>query len=181
MQIDQSLPKYVNVSIKMEDSKSYTNLQRSGSSDEKANYRPISVLPVLSKIFEKHIAQHLYNHLKDNELLHRLQSGFRKSFSTETALLRLIDQLFFDLDHNNVTGLVFVDYKKAFDLIDHGLLLKKLESYGLTERDFKPDQNYLSGRSQFVSLDGFQSVARKVTCGVPQGVCPWPPFIYCVY
>ena len=143
--------------------------KRNGSRDEKANYRPISVLPVLSKILEKHIAQHLYNHLKDNELLHRLQSGFRKSFSTETAFLRLVDQLFFDLDHNNVTGLVFVDYKKAFDLIDHGLLLKKLESYGLTERDLNLIKNYLSGRSQFVSIDGFQSVARKVTCGVSQG------------
>ena len=71
--------------------------KRNCSRDDKANYRPILVLLVLSKIFEKHIAQHLYNQLKDNELLHRLQSGFRKSFSTETALLRLIDQLFFDL------------------------------------------------------------------------------------
>ena len=64
---------------------------------------------------------------------------------------------------------LFSNYKKAFDLIDHGLLLKKLERYGLTERDLNLIKNYLSGRSQFVSIDGFQSVARKVTCGVPQG------------
>ena len=62
-----------------------------------------------------------------------------------------------------------MDYKKAFDLIDHGLLLKKLESYGMSERGLDLIKNYLSRHSQFVSIDQFQSVARKVICGVPQG------------
>ena len=85
-----------------------------GNRDDKNNYRLITVLPILSKLLEKHIC-----------LLHRFQSGFRKFNSTETALIRLVDQLLFDLDKNRASGLVFIDYKKAFDLIDHGLLLEK--------------------------------------------------------
>ena len=70
-------------------------------------------------------------------MFHKLQSGFRKSHSTETALIRLVDQLFFDLDENKVTGLVFIDYKKAFDLINHDILLAKLRGYDIGERDLK--------------------------------------------
>ena len=68
------------------------------------------VLPILSKLFEKHICEHLHNFLKDKALLHQLQSGFCKSHSTETTLVCLVDQLLFDLDRNKVFGLVFVDY-----------------------------------------------------------------------
>ena len=70
-------------------------------------------------------------------MFHKLQSGFRKSHSTETVLIRLVDQLFFDLDENKVTGLVFIDYKKAFDLINHDILLAKLRGYDIGERDLK--------------------------------------------
>ena len=84
------------------------------------------MLPILSKLFYKHICDHLYDFLEENALLHHLQSGFRKFHSTETALIRLIDELHLDLDKNSATGLVFIDYKKASDLIDHGFLLTKL-------------------------------------------------------
>ena len=92
----------------------------------KNNYCPISVLPLLSKIFEKHVHQALYSYMRNNNLLYTLQSGFRRSYSTETALIRLTDQLLSDMDKDQVSGLVFVDYKKAFDLIDHDILLSKL-------------------------------------------------------
>ena len=65
-------------------------------------YRPFSVLPILSKVFENHICKSFYNHFKSNDMLHKLQFGFRKSHSTEMALIRLVDQLFFDLDENKV-------------------------------------------------------------------------------
>ena len=86
--------------------------------------------PYYQKIFEKHVYDHLHSFLQENSILHRLQSGFRKFHSTETGLVRLVDQLLMDLDNNRVSGLNFVDYRKAFDLIDHQLLLEKLEIYG---------------------------------------------------
>lgn len=104
-----------------------------------------------------------------NDMLHKLQSGFRKSHSTETALIRLVDQLFFDLDENKVTGLIFIDYKKAFDLINHDILLAKLRGYDIGERDLKLIGNYLTGRSQYVNIDGTLSQSKPVHLGVPQG------------
>ena len=104
-----------------------------GSVEHKQNYRPISVLPILSKLYERHLYEALYSHLSNNNFLYGLQSGFRKRHSTETALIRLLDQILLDLDKNHVTGVVFVDYSKAFDLIDHQLLLQKLSAYGVDD------------------------------------------------
>ena len=140
-----------------------------GSRNDKNNYRPISVLPILSKVLEKHICEHLCDFLKENDLFHPLQSGFRKSYSTETALIRLVDQLLFNLDNDKVTGLVFIDYKKAFDLIDHKLLLSKLRALGVGESSLLLFRDYLSGRRQFVNIDGYHSTQRALTLGVPQG------------
>ena len=83
-----------------------------GSRDDKDNYRPISVLPLLSKIFEKHIHQALYNFMGNNDFLYNLQSGFRRSHSTETALICLIDQLLSDMDKDHVVGLCLLTTKK---------------------------------------------------------------------
>ena len=140
-----------------------------GSRNDKNNYRPISVLPILSKVLEKHICEHLCNFLRENDFFHPLQSGFRKSHSTETALIRLVDQLLFNLDNDKVTGLVFIDYKKAFDLIDHKLLLSKLKALGVGERSLPMFRDYMSGRRQFVNIDGYYSTQRALTLGVPQG------------
>ena len=140
-----------------------------GSSNDKNNYRPISVLPILSKVLEKHICDHLRNFLKENDLFHPLQSGFRKSHSTETALIQLVDQLLFNLDNDKVTGLVFIDYKKAFDLIDHKLLLLKLRALGVDESRLPLFRDYLNGRCQYVNINGYHSTKRAITSGVPQG------------
>ena len=140
-----------------------------GCKSEISNFRPISVLPVLSKVFERHIATSLRSHLKENNLLYGLQSGFRKSFSTETALIRLLDQLLFDLDENRVSALVFVDYRKAFDLIDHSILIKKLYSYGIRGQFLELFESYFSDRSQRVNVGGVKSAIRHIDYGVPQG------------
>lgn len=124
---------------------------------------------LFSKVFERHIATSLRSHLKENNLLYGLQSGFRKSFSTETALIRLLDQLLFDLDENRVSGLVFVDYRKAFDLIDHNILLNKLYSYGIRGQFLELFESYFSDRSQCVNVNGVKSTIRHIDYGVPQG------------
>ena len=77
------------------------------------------MLPVLSKIFERHLHNSLSEFLRSNNLLYYRQSGFRKNFSTETALISMVDRMLWNLDNNSVTGLIFADFKKAFDLVDH--------------------------------------------------------------
>ena len=132
-------------------------------------YRPISVLPVLSKLLERHICDHLCDFLTSNGILYKLQSGFRKSFSTETALIRLIDELLLNLDKDNVTGLVMINYKKAFDLIDHTLLLQKLRSIGIDNDYVSLFESYLSDHTQYVNINGCHSTLRDANLGVPQG------------
>ena len=110
-----------------------------------SNYRPISILPILSKLFEKQVSAMLYEHLVNNNMLHspfHHQSGFRKKCSTETALIRLINQLLLDLDKNKVSGLLFIDYKEAFNLINHEILLDKL----ITEYGFDSKESALNQR-----------------------------------
>ena len=140
-----------------------------GCKDDKNNYRPISVLPLLSKIFEKHVHQALYSYMRNENLLYTLQSSFRRSYSTETALIRLTDQLLSDMDKDQVSGLVFVDYKKAFDFIDHDIVLSKLEAYGVTSKELMLLASYLKGTRSSVAIGGVQSEYRLITHGVPQG------------
>ena len=107
------------------------------------NYRPISVLPILSEIAERHVHNALYSFLCENDLIYITQSGFRSKHSTETALIKIIDDLLFNLDNDRVSGMVLVDYRKAFDMIDHTLLLKKLEVYGLNRDSLQWFISYL--------------------------------------
>ena len=92
----------------------------------------MSVLPMLSEIAERHVHNALYSFLCENDLIYIRQSGFRSKHSTETALIKIVDDLLFNLDNDRVSGMVLVDYRKAFDMIDHTLLLKKLEEYWLS-------------------------------------------------
>ena len=95
--------------------------------------------------------------MKENNLLHQLHSGFQRFHSTETALIRLTDQILLDMDNNRVTGLIFIDYKKAFELIDHDILLLKLEAYGVESKELMLLKQYLRRRKQSVTINGFQS------------------------
>ena len=104
-------------------------LFKGGDSEDLNNYRPISVLPVLSKVIERHVHDSLSRYLCENNLIYSKQSGFRKLHSTETALIRIIDELLFNLDNNCVSGMILIDYCKAFDMVDHVILLYKLHAY----------------------------------------------------
>jgi hypothetical protein len=90
----------------------------------------------------------LYTYLSVNNLLYGLQSGFRRSHSTESALIRLVDQLLFELDQDKVSGLLCVDYSKAFDLINHDILIAKLNIFGIDGKDLQLFKSYLTDRRQ---------------------------------
>jgi len=129
----------------------------------------ISILPILSKVIERHVHDSLYNYLTENDLIYPQQSGFRKRHNTETALIQFIDQLLIELDKNRISGLLLVDYCKAFDMIDHELLLDKLKIYGLTDCSVLWFKSYLTDRRQLVTIPGRESDLAFVKHGVPQG------------
>ena len=104
-----------------------------------------------------------------NNLLHRTQSGFRSKHSCETALVHMIDSWLNAMDNGELVGIVLVDFKKAFDLVDHQILLSKLKLYGISSKALMWFDTYLTNRRQLVSLNNCKSDFEKVTCGVPQG------------
>ena len=133
------------------------------------NYRPISVLSIISKVFEKVVFNQLNNFLTEHKLLYTFQSGFRSSYSTDTCLIHLTDYIKQECENGNYTGMVLLDLQKAFDTVDHVILLKKLSSVGVDELSICWFRSYLTGRVQVTDVDGTMSVAKGITCGVPQG------------
>ena len=111
----------------------------------------------------------LLHYLNENNLLHKTQSGFRSQHSCETALTHMIDSWLEALDYEQMVGLVLVDFKKAFDLVDHKILLRKLEMYGINNETLQWFTSYLTERRQQVKVNNSQSSFKPVTCGVPQG------------
>ena len=99
---------------------------KNGAKDDPSNYRPISILPTISKFFEKHVNIHLMRFPNKHKLIHECQSGFRQKHSCNTALIKLIDQWMESIDKGDIIGSLFIDFRKAFDMVDHPLLLKKL-------------------------------------------------------
>ena len=135
------------------------------------NYRPISILPVLSKILEKVVLKRLLDFLNKHDILNSSQFGFRKHHSTTLALIDLIDNISNSLDNKDYTihiG-VFLDLSKAFDTINHEILLNKLSYYGIRGRQLTWFSNYLSNRQQSVNFNGTSSQRNIIKCGVPQG------------
>jgi Reverse transcriptase (RNA-dependent DNA polymerase) len=135
-----------------------------------ADYRPISILPVVSKALEIIMRQQILNHIETNHLLNPLQSGFRKNHSTTTALLKITNDILCASDKKLATFLVLLDFKKAFDSVDHGLLCNKLANlYGFSTSAVQLIKSYLEGRSQIVVVDGVTSESKRVISGVVQG------------
>ena len=135
-----------------------------------ANYRPISNLPFLSKILEKVVANQLCDFLHSNSLFDDFQSGFRKNHSTETALVKITNDLLTAADKGLVSILVLLDLSAAFDTIDHSILLQRLEHLvGIKGIALSWFRSYFSDRSQFVNVNDKSSKYAKVSHGVPQG------------
>ena len=146
-----------------------TPIFKKGRKDDMDNYRPISVISVVAKIFEKLIFEQLYEYLNNNNLITASQSEFRSLHSTLTALIEATDKWSINIDNKLQNGVIFIDLKKAFDTIDHTILIRKLQMYGVDQNGIKFFESYLSDRCHRCCVNGELSEAVKLTCGVPQG------------
>lgn len=134
-----------------------------------SDYRPISILPALSKCLERLVHQQMYNFIYQEQLLSDFQSGFRKGHSTATALLRVTDDVRLAMDCRKATLMVLIDFSKAFDCIYHPILYVKLRNLGFSSESVAWVRSYLSDRRQCVRSDGVTSDWRSICRGVPQG------------
>ena len=155
-------------------------IYKSGNSTDPSNYRPISIISTLSKPLEKHINKHLLRHFDTNNLLHPNQSGFRHKHSCHTALISLVDNWLTNINDNKFCGAVFVDFKKAFDVISHELLLRKLKLYNVSANTLKLLTSYLTNRHQCVTINTSISTLKPMDHGVPQGSI-LGPMLFSVY
>ena len=144
-------------------------LHKKGDKSNPDNYRPISLLPCMSKLMERIIQLQLLNYLKANNILVPFQSGFRASHSTVTALIKVTDDWLLAMDEGMYTGALFVDLRKAFDVVDHKELLKKLSAIGQNGVALQWFKNYLSDRRIVTMVNDTLSDEKVLTHGVPQG------------
>ena len=145
-----------------------------------SNYRPISLLPSISKIFESVIYQQLMKYLLENKLLSSQQYGFRANHSTELAALNLIDRLTYDLDNGKIPVNIYIDLEKAFDTLQHETLLNKLAYYGVRGKVNDLIRSYLTNRKQIVDFKKMLSDPLTVITGIPQGSI-LGPLLFSIY
>jgi hypothetical protein len=160
-------------------------LYKNGNKHELSNYRPISLLTAFSKIFEKVMYNRLYKHLEVNNILAKEQFGFRPNHSTEQAAFTLINCILNAMNNNQTVGGIFCDLTKAFDCVDHDILLDKLMFYGVHGKFKSLIESYLRDRYQTVSLGNINSSYKdskwlRTSCGVPQGSI-LGPLLFLIY
>jgi len=143
-----------------------TPVFKSGDKDEVNNYRPITILPILSKVLEKIVADQLTTFLETHDLLSITQHGFRSKLSTETALLQITNNIYENIDNNRINLLTLCDLSKAFDSVNHEILISKLMNHKIDTYWFR---SYLSNRTQSVKISENISEKQSVSFGVPQG------------
>ncbi|CAL4059141.1 unnamed protein product, partial [Meganyctiphanes norvegica] len=144
-------------------------IHKKGDIDDPNNYRPLSVMSLINKIFEKIIHKRLYNFLTKYNIIYKYQFVFREGYSTTHALVELIDRVKDATDKKLLTCGIFVDLSKAFDTVDDKILLDKLSHYGIRGNVLNLFTSYLSNRKQYVRVNNVDSEQRTITCGVPQG------------
>ena len=143
------------------------------------NYRPISLLPTLSKIFERVMYKQLYQYFNENKLLCEQQYGFRSQHSTELAALKLVDYIIKEMDCNKKVKTpvaLFLDLSKAFDTLTFDILLAKLKHYGVHGKSLALIKHYLTNRSQYVQFENQESCIMEIKTGIPQGSILGPLF-----
>ena len=145
-----------------------------------SNYRPIALLPSISKIFEKAILTQLTLYLEDNKMIHPHQYGFRKRHSTEYAALHITDYIKYKMDVGKIPVNVYLDLSKAFDTLIHSTLLYKIKHYGIDGLAYKLIKSYLENRKQFVEFNKECSEMKSIENGVPQGSI-LGPLLFLIY
>ena len=153
-----------------------TPIHKKGPTENKGNYRQISILCALSKILGRHVHDIMYTYLMSHNMLHEGQSGFRAKHSCETALNHMVHEWAAAIEKGLMNGIVLLGLRKAFNLVNHTILLDKLAIYGCSQQSMRWFSSYLSERKQFVLCKGKQSEQSEITTGVPQGSILGPMF-----
>ena len=146
-----------------------TPIPKEGDPLEAGNWRPISILPLPSKLLEQAVHHQVNTFLDNNHILDSRQQGFRPEYSTSTAIFKLVKDLFHNYDKGQSSSCIFVDYKKAFETLDHEILCQKLDMYNFSRKSVRWFRSYLSSRKHFVRTNAGISAPSTVKYGVPQG------------
>jgi len=157
-----------------------TPIYKSGNDQLTDNYRPISILNVFSKVFEKIVHKRFSYFLENNNKISNFQFGFRSGHSTVHPLTLFIDKVSKALDNKEHTIAIFCDLRKAFDCVNHSILIKKMKRMGVDGMAIKWFESYLAGRNQLVSIGGASSKLSPIKLGVPQGSV-LGPLLFLIY
>ena len=153
---------------------------KKGDKHSLSNYRPISVLPSVSKVFERVMHNQLHKYFNEQNLYYNSQYGFRTMHSTELATLEMIDRVMTSMDNNQIPINIYLDLSKAFDTLDHDILLCKLQYYGIRNESLQLFKSYLSNRYQYTEIENITSESSLITTGVPQGSI-LGPLLFLIY
>ena len=150
-------------------------IKKAGLEPEFKNYRPVSNLNMISKVLEKCAIRQILDYVELNQLIPKYQSSYRRFHSTETSLIRYVNDLLLNMENQKVTMVVMLDLSAAFDTVDHAIISDILEKdFGMLAPVRNWILSYLSGREQFVKINGENSKTNKLECGLPQGSCLGP-------
>ena len=155
-------------------------IHKNGSTQDMNNYRPISLLSIFDKIMEKIMHNRLYHFLVVNNILYSKQFGFRKNNSTVNALIKITEKIKEYIDKGKYGCGIFIDLRKAFDTVNHEILLFKMEHYGIRGSTLQWFKSYLYESKQYVYINGECSELKPISCGVPQGSV-LGPLLFLIY